>query len=80
MIDWISAFLIGRKQRVVIGECISSWSDVDSGVPKGSVLGHLLFILYRNDFPDNLTHKLKLYAAWKLYNSELIEMMTICNI
>ena len=32
LIDWIIAYLIGRKQRVVIGESRSSWCDVDSGV------------------------------------------------
>ena len=68
MIDWISAFLIGRKQRVVIGDSSSSWCDVDSGVPQGSVLGPLLFILYINDLPDNLTHKFKLYG----YDAKLI--------
>ena len=61
LIDWISAFLISRLQRVVIGENISSWCDVDSGVPQGSVLALLLFILYTNDLPDNSTHKFKLY-------------------
>ena len=53
--DWINAFLIGRKQRVVIGESFSSWCDAHSGVPQGSVFGPLLVILYINDLPDNLT-------------------------
>ena len=56
--DWITAFLIGRKQRVVIGEMRSSWCDVDCGVPQGSVLRPL----YINDLPDNLTHNFKFYA------------------
>ena len=62
MIYWISAFLIGRKQRVYIGESSSSWCDVDNGVPQESDFGPLPFILYINDHPDNLTHEFKLYA------------------
>ena len=64
LIHWISAFLIGREQRVVICERSSSQCDVDSGVLQGSVLGPLLSILYINDLPDNLTHKFKLYADY----------------
>ena len=62
MTDWISAFLIRRKQRGVIGENNSSRCDVDIRVPQGSDLETLLFILYINDLPDNLTCKFKLKA------------------
>ena len=46
IILWIEAFLADRKQRVIINGVTSHWSDVLSGVPKGSILGPILFIIY----------------------------------
>ena len=45
-LDWFKSYLTGRNQRIKLGNCLSSRSDLSFGVPQGSVLGRLLFTLY----------------------------------
>ena len=70
ILAWIDAFLIDRRQRVVLQGCSSDWSDVVSGVPQGSVLGPLLFLLYVNDLPDVVSGHISMFADdTKLYST-----------
>ena len=62
LISWIRAFLQDRKQCVVMGDIESDWREIWSGVPQGSVLGPLLFVVYINDLPECLSNKCKMYA------------------
>ena len=68
LLRWIKNFLSERKQRVVLNGISSDWTDVISGVPQGSVLGPILFILYVNDLPDKVKSYCKIFADdTKLY-------------
>ena len=55
-------YLVGRKQRVVLDGKESEWEQMMSGVPQGSVLGPLLFLIYINDLTDNISSSIKLFA------------------
>ena len=64
LLEWTSSFLVGRKQRVVVDGKASEPTDVLSGVPQGTVLGPLFFLVYINDISKDLTPgtKIRLFA------------------
>ena len=51
---WIADFLQGRKQAVIVDRVKSKWSEIISGIPQGSVLGPILFLIYISDIGEDL--------------------------
>ena len=62
LLSLIEDYLRNRKQRVVLNGSSSEYCDINAGVPQGSVLGPLLFLIYINDFEYNLKSKVNFFA------------------
>ena len=62
ILQWINSFLSNRRQRMVVEGKSSSWENVKSGIPQGTVLRPILFVIFMNDLTDNLTSMTKLFA------------------
>ena len=70
-LHWINAFLDNHTQATSVNGQHSSWVDVTSGVPQGSVLGPALFLLYINDIQDNIKSNIRLFADVSIVYREI---------
>ena len=70
---WVEKFLKDRKQHVACEGMYSDWAPVISGVPQGSVIAPILFLIYINGLPNNLKSTVRLFA------DDTIIYMTISN-
>ena len=59
---WFRHCLTNRQQRVAIRGMYSNWSAMTSGVPQGTILGPILFLIYINDIPNIVKSSVKLFA------------------
>ena len=62
VVVWVREFLVGHTQRVRVGGQLSKEVKVTSGVPQGSILGPLLFLVYVNDIWRNTDSSIRLFA------------------
>ena len=62
LLNLMESFLSERCQRVLLNGQSSEWASIKTGVPQGSILGPLLFLVYINDLPEGINSNVKLFA------------------
>ena len=78
LLNIMKDFLSLRKQRVFLNEQHSIWVDIEAGVPQGSILGPLFFLICINDLSDDLTSNPKLFAMILLFSLLFSQLRNTC--
>ena len=76
LLNWFGSYLQNRKQRVILNGQYSAWGNLMAGVPQGSVLGPLMFLVYINDIVDDITCNIKLFADDTAIFIDIDDMVT----
>ena len=79
LLNLLRDFLNERKQRVILNGQFSTWKNVSAGVPQGSILGPLLFLIYINDLTEDLSTNAKLFADDTSLFSVIHDIQTSAN-
>ena len=81
LLKWLTNYLKDRFQRVVINGANSDWIKILAGVPQGSILGPLLFLIYGNDITLDIHSDIYLYAddtiLMKILSDPIVDIQTI---
>ena len=72
VLNLLNNYLLNRKQKVVLNGSLSDFFPIKSGVPQGSVLGPLLFLIYINDLEANMKSKMILFASSVIHDYYLL--------
>ena len=68
LLNLIQHCLTDRSQRVLLNGHCSNWQPILAGVPQGSILGPLFFLIYINDLPEELKSNVELFADTSLFS------------
>ena len=79
LLSLLKNYLENREQRVVLNGQISEWRKIMSGVPQGSVLGPLLFLIYINDLPDGINSLCKIFADNTSFFSKVYDIHKLAS-
>ena len=79
LLSLLKNYLENSQQRVVLNGQTSDWKKINSGVPQGSVLGPLLFLIYINDLPDGITSICKIFADDTSLFSKVLDINESAN-